>query len=72
LAVAESPTMFDPAPPPWIWFPCVGLAMVSANLEFWFFVVEQGVPAAPGLTAAGPVVAIPVQPVPFGPQFPGI
>ena len=31
-----------------------------------------GVPAAPGLTAAGPVVTMPAQPVPPAPQTPGI
>ena len=46
--------------------------MVRANREFWFLVVEQGVPAAPGFTAAGPLVTIPVQPVPFAPQVPGM
>ena len=46
--------------------------MVSAKREDWFFVVEQGVPAAPGLTAAGPVFTIPAQPVPLAPQTPGM
>jgi len=44
--------------------------MVSAKREASFAVVEQFVPAAPGLTAAGPVVTMPVQPVPLAPHSP--
>ena len=48
------------------------ILLVSRKREFWFPVVEQLVPAAPALTAAGPVVTMPVQPVPPAPQTPGM